>query len=99
MATELQVLEQRLTALEREMANLKARFVGSLNSAARGARLIQESQIQHAAVVAGWTAVRQRLGIQGQPIGAKQFRQTLVAAGMNPDDNTFSRELIAMREE
>lgn len=30
-------------------------------------------------------------------MGAKQFRQSLVATGMNPDDNAFSRDLIAMR--
>jgi hypothetical protein len=99
MAITLQILEQRLTALERELADLKAELGRSANSATRGARLIQASQDQHAAVVAAWQAVRERLDIQGQPMGAKQFRQRLVAAGMNPDDNSFSRELIAMREE
>ena len=99
MDTTLQLLEQRLTALEREVADLKAELARSANSASRGAHLVQESQAQHAAVVAAWQAVRERLGIQGQPIGAKELRQRLVAAGMNPDDNSFSRELIAMREE
>lgn len=99
MAITLEVLEQRLTALEREVADLKAELVRSANSASRGARLIRESQAQHAAVVAAWQAVRERLGIQGQPIGAKELRQRMIAAGMNPDDNSFSRELIAMREE
>jgi hypothetical protein len=99
LAITLQVLERRLIALEGEMADLKADLVRSPNAASRGARLIQEAQAQHAAVVAAWHAVRERLGIQGQPIGAKEFRQRLVAAGMDPKDNTFSRELIAMREE
>lgn len=81
------------------MPDLKTELARSPDSASRGARLIQEAQAQHATVVGAWHAVRERLGIQGQPIGAKQLRQRLVAAGMNPDDNTFSRELIAMREE
>ena len=99
MAITLQILEQRLTALEREVADLKAELARSADSATRGARLIRESQAQHASVVAAWQAVLERLGIQGQPMGAKQFRQKLVEAGMNPNDNSFSRELIAMREE
>ncbi|MGH7223186.1 MAG: hypothetical protein ACRELF_08160 [Gemmataceae bacterium] len=99
MAITLQVLEQRLTALEREMADLRAEWARSADSATRGARLIRESQAQRAAVVAAWRAVCERLGIQGQPIGAKELRQRMIAAGMNPDDNSFSRELIAMREE
>jgi hypothetical protein len=99
MAITLQILAQRLSAVEREMADLKAELARSSTSAGRGARFIREAQAQHATVVAAWQAVRERLGIQGQPLGAKQFRQRLVASGMNPDDNTFSREIIAMREE
>lgn len=99
MLITLQTLEQRLTAMEREIADLKAELARSHSSASRGARLIQEARVQHAAARAAWQEVRERLGIQGEAIGAKQFRQRLVATGMNPDDNTVSRELIAMREE
>jgi hypothetical protein len=95
----LQALEQRLTVLEQEIAGLKAELARSRNSPGQGARLVQEARPQHAVVVATWCAVRERLGIRGQHIGAKTLRQRLVASGMNPDDNTFSRELIAMREE
>jgi len=99
MAITLQVLEQRIAALEREMADLKAAVLRSAQAATRGARLIQAARAQHGATVAAWQAVRERLGIQGQPIGAKQLRQRLLAAGMSPADNSGSRELIAMREE
>lgn len=99
MATTLQNLEQRLTAIEREIVDLKAELARSHNSAIQGARLVQEAQSQHAAAVTAGQKVRECLGIQGQPIGAKTFRQRLVAMGMNPDDNGFSREIIAMREE
>jgi hypothetical protein len=81
------------------MADLKAELEQALDSASRGARLIQEAQAQHASVVGAWRALCERFGIQGQPIGAKQLRERLVAAGMKPGDNTFSRELVAIREE
>lgn len=97
MAITLQSLEQRLSAMERDVAELKAELARSQSSADRGARLIQEAQAQHAAAIEAWQAVREHLGIQGQAMGAKQFRQSLVATGMNPDDNAFSRDLIAMR--
>ena len=99
MAITLQVLEQRLTALEREMADLKAEFARSPNCATRGARLIQEAQGQHAAVVAAWRKFMEELGIQGEPIGAKKLREMLLQQGINPEANEFSREIIAMREE
>lgn len=99
MAITLRILEQRLSAMEREVAELKAELARSHGSANRGARLIQGAHAQHAAAIAAWQAVRERLGIQGQPVGAKQFRQRLVAMGMNPNGNAFSRDLIAMREE
>jgi predicted DNA-binding antitoxin AbrB/MazE fold protein len=65
----------------------------------RGARLIREARQGHADFVAGWRTFIQELGIQGNPIGAKQLRELLLKSGINPDDNEFSREIIAMREE
>ncbi len=65
----------------------------------RGARLIREALESHAEVAARWKRLRESLGIEGQAIGAKKFRQLLLAGGINPDDNTFSRDIIAMREE
>ena len=103
MAT-LEILEQRLAALEQEVTQLKA----GLNRApsphqprgeSRGARLIREAAESHADIVAGWKKLMENLGIQGQPIGAKKLRELLLASGINPDDNEFSRDLIAMREE
>ena len=99
MGITLQSLEQRLTALERELADLKAEVGRSHNLGSDEARLVREGRAQHAEVVAAWQTVRDRLGIRGQAIGAKQFRLRLVEAGMNPAGNAFSRELIAMREE
>jgi hypothetical protein len=49
--------------------------------------------------VAAWKKLSHSLDIHGQPIGAKQFREMLVADGWDSNDNSFSSELIAMREE
>lgn len=65
----------------------------------RGARLIREAAERHAEVVAIWEKFMQELGIHGEPIGAKVLRERMLAEGMNPNDNAFSRELIAMRQE
>src|SRR5262249_20184708 len=65
----------------------------------RGVRLIREAAESHAAVVAGSEKFLERLGIHGEPIGAKALRERLIAEGVNPDGNECSREIIAMREE
>jgi predicted DNA-binding antitoxin AbrB/MazE fold protein len=65
----------------------------------RGERLIREAREGHAQFAAGWRKFMEDLGIQGQPIGAKKLRAMLLEAGINPDENEFSREIIAMREE
>jgi hypothetical protein len=61
--------------------------------------LIREALESHGEVVARWKQLRESLGIEGQAIGAKKLRQLLLAAGINPDDNTASCDIIAMREE
>jgi hypothetical protein len=98
MATTLEALEQRLATLEREVAELKA-AVRPSPPESPGERLIRKAREDHAAVVAAWEKFLKDLGIQGQPIGAKALRARMLAGGMKPDDNAFSREIIAMREE
>lgn len=99
MAITLKSLEQRLTGLEREMAELKAELTCSPNTSSRGARLIQEAQAQRATVAAGWRKFMDDLGIHDEPVGAKKLRELLLQQGINPEANAFSREIIAMREE
>ena len=65
----------------------------------RGARLIREAAESHAAVLASSARFLESLGISGEPIGVKALRERMIAEGVNPDGNEFSREIIAMREE
>ncbi len=39
------------------------------------------------------------MGVQGTPIGAEKVQRMVAACGINPQDNTFSRAIIDMREE
>lgn len=64
-----------------------------------GARLIREAEAQQAEFARGWDQAMATMGISGQPIGAKALRQMLIAEGINPEDNEFSRGIIEMREE
>jgi hypothetical protein len=61
--------------------------------------LIREAAESHAAAVAGSERFLESLGIHGEPISAKALLEKLIAEGVNPDGNEFSREIIAMREE
>jgi predicted DNA-binding antitoxin AbrB/MazE fold protein len=65
----------------------------------RGARLLREAAQSHAAVVAGSGRFLESLGIRGEPTGAKALRERMIAEGIHPEGNEFSREIIAMREE
>lgn len=40
-----------------------------------------------------------KMGIQGESIGAEKVQAQIVARGVNPEDNVFSRTLHGMREE
>lgn len=64
-----------------------------------GARLLRETEAQRAQTVRAWDEAMAVMGISGQPIGAEQLQQMLITEGINPEDNEFSRALVAMREE
>ncbi len=101
MAT-LESLEQRLDALEREVAQLRKVLrpdFGPPEDDSEGAQLIREAAEGHADFLVGWSKFMEEAGIQGQPIGAKKLRELLRQKGINPEDNVGSRGIIGMREE
>lgn len=108
MAT-AKTLDQRVAALEEEVTRLKAGLrpeaaiqqagQPSLDEESLGDQLRREAREGHAELVATWAKVMKELGIHGKPIGAKKLRELMIADGMDPNGNSFSRELIAMREE
>jgi hypothetical protein len=102
MGTAIEDLERRLAAVERELAVLRQRLdTGPPEQAPaeRGARLWQQSQANQEAFAAGARQALAEMGIAAQPIGADKVQQLVAACGFRPEDNEFSRGIIAMREE
>ena len=66
----------------------------------RRARLQFESPEAKEEIRRGFREFMRQAGIEErEPIGAVQLRQMLLAEGIRPEDNEFSRAIIAMREE
>ena len=64
-----------------------------------GEQLLHEARAGQAQCVAGWKEFMKELGLRGKPIGARKLRAMLLREGSKPNDNAFSRGIIAMREE
>jgi hypothetical protein len=64
-----------------------------------GEQLLREARDGQADFVAGWKEFIEGLGVQGEPVCARKLREILLREGINPEDNEFSRGIIAMREE
>jgi predicted DNA-binding antitoxin AbrB/MazE fold protein len=65
----------------------------------RGARLLREAAESYAAVVASSERFLESLDLHGEPIHAAALREQMIAEGVPPNGNEFSREILAMREE
>jgi hypothetical protein len=102
MATTLEDLEKRLTALEQEVTSLRQlveRRPIDETPAERGARLLREGKRSQAALAAGWAKAMEQMGIRGEPVGAERLQEMMLASGIKPEENAFSRGIIEMREE
>jgi hypothetical protein len=71
---------------------------------AAGDRLLRQAEqakARHEESVRAWDEAMAAMGINvsEQPIGAEALRQMMIAEGINPEDNEFSRGIIEMREE
>ena len=91
-------LEKRVVALEQEVALLKQQRNGATDGALFGmassfAVLDQEKFRK------GFAKALTAMGITGSPIGAHRLQEMLIAEGIRPQDNEFSRAIIEMREE
>jgi hypothetical protein len=64
-----------------------------------GEQLLREAREGQAEFVVGWEEFMEERGIQGQPISARELREKLLREGIKPENNEFSRGIVAMREE
>ncbi len=102
MPVTLEDLTHRMGALEREVARLRQLVEPRTDDetpAQRGAQLLREAKANQAALSVGVAKAFAAMGVTDAPIGAENLQKILTARGMDPKDNSFSREIIAMREE
>jgi hypothetical protein len=65
-----------------------------------GAELLHRAADSQAVLEAAWDELMAAWGIQGEPVGIEPLRARIQQeCGTNPQENAFSRELIALREE
>jgi hypothetical protein len=101
MAHTPEELDARLGALEREVAILR-QLVGRLsgNAGTSGPLALPSGLVaDQAAISAAVAQAFAALGITGEPVGAEKVQEMMAASGLKPEDNEFSRGIIAMRGE
>lgn len=65
-----------------------------------GAELLRRAKESQPDLERAWNDLMASWGIRGEPIGTERLRALIQQeCGTDPDDNAFSRELIALREE
>ena len=68
--------------------------------ASLGADLLRRARESQPALEAAWDALLVKWGVHGDPLGIQRLRAMIAdECGTKPEDNAFSRELIALREE
>ena len=77
----------------------QAELLANQSAAERGLQMLRESSQDQAEITASWAAAMKEMGISGEAIGAEELRARMIAWGINPEDNEFSRGIIEMREE
>lgn len=85
-------LEKRVQALEQEVGALKQ----LLAALSYGETPAEPSQAE---IEARWARSLAQMGIKDvKPIPPEQLREMMIAEGVNPEDNEFSRAIIEARE-
>jgi hypothetical protein len=77
----------------------KAYNLAHQTAAERGAMLWREASLHQAEISAAAAAAFAEMGISGEPVGPEKLQEMMLADGVNPEDNEFSRGIIEMREE
>ncbi len=101
MATTLEELEKRVTALEQEMAKVRGEAAPPPDPKPWwwDIPMLRKSREQQAELSAAVAKAFAEMGITGPPVGHDKLMEMMLASGVDPNDNAFSREILAMREE
>lgn len=104
MATTIETLEQRVTELEKDMAVMRQHMERMtaeppMPPHIRNTPLLREAYLRQTKRKETAEQALQKLGIGVQPVGAEKLQAMMIAAGIRPEENLASREIMAMREE
>src|SRR4051812_22639001 len=105
MSDELADLQRRVAALEREVAELRQAQGAAapddepMPEVVRLCPSLRPAWENRHRSAAAWREVLDRMGIRGQPVGALKLQELMIAEGVDPNSNEFSRGIIDMREE
>jgi hypothetical protein len=102
MATTLEELEKRVTALEQAVADWRGQNPAPPENETKEERIkrfLRSRSCDQAGLSAAWEKWFADMGITAKPIGAEKLQEMLLAEGLDPNDNSFSRGIIEMREE
>jgi flagellar motility protein MotE (MotC chaperone) len=97
VATTLAELEERLQALEEEMASLRERLQGLARTECQTRR--RESGASPVEPEDSLTGLYQKMGISGEAPGMEQLRALLAAQDVHPGDEIVRQEITAMRQQ
>ena len=93
-------LLRRLEELEQELEELRKVLAGAGEGTSPAAkalphiRALNKGELQDTVERAF-----QEMGVRARPIGAEKVQQLLLDCGVDPEENAFSRELLALRGE
>lgn len=101
MAENSKPLEERVAALEREVAELRAavRSRPAPTDIASQVPMIRAAWAAPRPSAEEWANILKQMGVTGEPMGAEALQAMLLAEGLDPNSNEFSRGIIEMREE
>ena len=71
----------------------------SVTAEKRGQALLQRARKGSLAFSGMFAAVSAEVGLSGPAVPVEELRRLMVAEGVRPEDNEFSRGIIEMREE
>jgi hypothetical protein len=102
MATTLEELEKRVLALEQEVVSLRQlleRRPVSAGPPDSVPPMIREARALQPMIDAATEKAWAEMGITAEPVPVEKLRQMMIECGVKPEENSASREIIAMREE
>jgi hypothetical protein len=100
MATTLEDLEKRVIALEQELAAMRGKEgAPSPKRFGDNIPMIRAARAQQAVINAVTAKAWGEMGITAEPVSPERLREMMLADGVDPNDNAFTREILAMREE